>query len=58
MTIREIIQQQILAEGPQHEDGWSASLYVEDTVNALTNSELLRRISDALASQSYRETAK
>ena len=47
MTISGVVRRQILAEGPQHEDGRAAVVYVDQAIEALSNTELLDRISDA-----------
>lgn len=50
-TISQIFRQQVLAEGPQHEDARLAFVYVDETIDAMDNTELLDRISDALEAQ-------
>jgi hypothetical protein len=51
-TISELVRAQVLAESPQHEDARVRWLYVDQTIDAMDNTELLDRISDAIASQS------
>ena len=49
-TLNELVREQILAEGPEYLDG-DAKLqdeYVDEQLNAMTNVELLERISDIL----------
>lgn len=50
MTISEAVRAQVLEESPQHEDARVRWLYVEQTIDAMDNTELLDRISDAFAS--------
>lgn len=49
-TISALVRAQVLAEGPQHEDARLAMVYVDQTIDAMDNTELLDRISDAIAS--------
>lgn len=51
-TISELVRAQVLAEGPQHEDPRQAMVYVDQTIDAMDNTELLDRISDAITLQS------
>jgi hypothetical protein len=51
-TISELVRAQVLAESPQHEDGRVRRVYVDQTIDAMDNTELLDRISDAIALQS------
>lgn len=51
-TISELVREQVLAEGAQIEDARQRLVYVDQTIDAMDNTELLDRISDALASQS------
>jgi hypothetical protein len=48
MSLIQIVCDQIIAEGPQIETAIARQRYVEETINAMTNVELLERISDAL----------
>lgn len=54
-TISEIVRTQILMEGPQIMDPWGRMVYVNRVLDAMNNTELLDRISDAIALQSDRE---
>jgi hypothetical protein len=55
-TLNELIRKQVLCEGPQIGDGFnrhedverSRENYVDETLNSMTNVELLERISDQL----------
>ena len=49
-SLNELVRDQILAEGPEYLDGDSRlqNEYVDEQLNALTNVELLERISDAI----------
>lgn len=47
MTISELVRKQVLAEWPQHEDPRQAMVYVDEAIDAMDNTELLDRISDA-----------
>lgn len=42
------VRDQILMEGPQIEEPRERELYIDDMLNAMTNIELLERISNAL----------
>lgn len=64
MTISELVRKQILLEGSQIEppDGCSQAMhielcenYVDEQLNAMTNVELLERISTALESSPQKE---
>lgn len=47
-TIGELVRAQVLAEGPQHRGARAAMVYVDLSIDAMDNTELLDRISDAL----------
>jgi hypothetical protein len=47
-TLQDLVFNQIIMEGPQIEDEAQRDQYVMETLNAMTNCELLTRISDAL----------
>jgi uncharacterized protein YheU (UPF0270 family) len=55
-TLNELVREQVLAEGPEYLDGDSRlqDEYVDAELNAMTNVELLERISDALR-KGYRQ---
>ncbi len=50
-TISELVRAQVLAEGHQITDARERMVYVDQTLDAMGNTELLDRISDAIASQ-------
>lgn len=47
-TLNELVRDQIIAEGPQIVIASERERYVDETLNHMTNVELLERISDAL----------
>ena len=47
-TLNQLVRDQILAEGPQHEDAEASELYVNEQLHYMPHSELLERISQAL----------
>ena len=51
LTVSEMVRAQVLTEGPIHKDEAQAMAYVEQTIDEMTNTELLERISDAIAKQ-------
>jgi hypothetical protein len=46
--VQEIVLHQVLMEGPQIEDPRKRERYIDETINAMTNVELLERISNAI----------
>jgi hypothetical protein len=53
-TLNQLVRDQILAEGPEEFDGMymtsvpTQERYINEQLNAMTNAQLLERISDAL----------
>jgi hypothetical protein len=48
MTVSELVRAQAMAEGPQICDPRQAMVYVDKEIDAMSNTELLDRISDAI----------